>query len=338
MRIQIKAAVTLALAFAGLNHAAAKEVDCSGNNLMTQLHESDPAAAKAIAKSASQVPNGKGLLWKITKDGVAPSYVFGTMHLSDPRLLDLPQKVKTAFDASPVLALEITEILDPVSMGQKAIGLMKYTSYLDGSSLADKMTPEQVAIVKARLENDIGLPWSVGQKLRPWTIMGTIALPACEFARKRAGKPFLDMALGQRAEQAGKTIVALETMESQMKIMASLPEPMMVQAMVDTAKMADQLSDVFETMTQLYLDGETGMIWAMMKHLTPQGMSPDTLATGYSEFQRVVVDERNVTMADESEKLIRKGGAFIAVGALHLPGETGILNILAQRGYQISVE
>jgi len=59
-------------------------------------------------------------------------------------------------------------------------------------------------------------------------------------------------------------------------------------------------------------------------------------AADYAEFQRVLVDTRNKNMADQLEKLVKQGGAFIAVGALHLPGDKGIVNILAQRGYKIS--
>lgn len=123
-----------------------------------------------------------------------------------------------------------------------------------------------------------------------------------------------------------------------MAAMDSLPEKVMVDALVETAKLENQLDNIFETMIQLYLKGEMGTIWAMMSRLGPQGVEPSKEASYYAEFQRVIVDERNATMADESAKLIDKGDAFIAVGALHLPGEKGLLNILAQRGYKITAQ
>ncbi|MEL7229841.1 MAG: TraB/GumN family protein, partial [Pseudomonadota bacterium] len=93
--------------------------------------------------------------------------------------------------------------------------------------------------------------------------------------------------------------------------------------------------DVLETMVQFYLEGEVGMLWAMMNRFTPEGFSEQNQKAKNAAFQRVMLDKRNVTMADGSAKLIDVGNAFIAVGALHLPGEKGLLNLLAQRGYSI---
>ncbi|MEE9314367.1 MAG: TraB/GumN family protein [Rhizobiaceae bacterium] len=329
-------ALALPLCFAPLTALQAKEMVCTGINLIDKLGQDDPASRKAIADAAGKLPYSKGLLWKVTKDGVAPSYLYGTMHMADPRIVELPENAQIAFDKSQTLTLEITEILDPQAMAQKAMGLMKYTAYLDGSSLESKMTKEQIALVKPKLASKAGIPWNVAQKMRPWVLMGLLTVPACEMARKQAGKPFLDLSLGQRAKAAGKKITALETIEGQMSIMAGLPEPMMVQAMVDMVNMEDKINDVFETMISLYIKGETGTIWAMMRYMGPNGIDITKESTGYSDFQKVVVDERNYTMADESAKIIDKGSAFIALGALHLPGEKGILNILAQRGYTIT--
>ncbi|MEE9375146.1 MAG: TraB/GumN family protein [Rhizobiaceae bacterium] len=328
-------ALALSLSLVPLAPAMADALRCSGINLLDKLGVDDPESRKAIADAAAKLPYGKGLLWKVTKEGVAPSYLFGTMHMADPRIVELPKKAQIAFDQSKTLTLEITEILDPKAMASKAFGLMKYTAYLDGSTLDSKMTKEQIELLQPKLAAKAGLPWNVAQKIRPWVLMGLLTVPACEMARKKAGKPFLDLSLGQRAKQAGKKITALETIEGQMSIMASLPEPMMVQAMVDTANMEKQLDDIFETMISLYIKGETGTIWAMMRYMGPNGLDLKKEATGYSDFQRVVVDQRNESMANESAKIIDKGAAFIALGALHLPGEKGILSILAQRGYKI---
>ena len=68
--------------------------------------------------------------------------------------------------------------------------------------------------------------------------------------------------------------------------------------------------------------------------LIHQAMDKDSAE--YAAFQREIVDRRNITMVEEAEKYLQQGGAFIAVGALHLPGEAGMLNILAQKGYSIS--
>lgn len=334
---KIATSLTLALFMSLTSQVVwADEIKCSGINLLDQLNKNDPEKVARLAKDAATLLNGKGLFWKVTKPGVKPSYLFGTMHMSDERLLDLSPKAEKAFNEANTLALEITDILDPAAMAQKSMGLMKHMMYLDGSSLVDKAPKNALAPVKARIEARGEMPWSLAQKLKPWAILGSLALPACEQARKKAGKPFLDMSLGLRAKEAGKELVALETLEGQMLAIAALSEPMMIDALIQTAQMFDQLDNVFETMIQLYEAEDIATIWAMMRHIGPEGLTFDNPRDQYAEFQRGIVDARNVTMADGSEPLLKKGGAFIAVGALHLPGENGLVNILAKRGYTIT--
>ena len=332
-----------ALLFSGLVLTAtivspvqAEEIACTGKNLLSELKEKSPDLYATLENTAVSLPYGEGLLWKVEKKGVKPSYLFGTMHMADPRLIDLPAHVQKAFDESSTLALEITDILDPKALQQKAQGLMQYSLYLDGTTVEDRMTAEQVKVVGENFANRAPVPWLLAKRMRPWALIGALALPACENARKAAGKPFLDQLLAQKADAAGKELVSLETLESQMKVMASLPEEMMVDALVQTAKMGIRLDDVFETMISLYTQENTGLIWAMMKKLGPTGLEPAPQSVGYAEFQRELVDERNENMVSAALPLLDKGGAFIAIGALHLPGESGMLKILEQKGYRIS--
>ncbi|MGI9365829.1 MAG: TraB/GumN family protein, partial [Rhizobiaceae bacterium] len=182
----------------------------------------------------------------------------------------------------------------------------------------------------------LGLPWSVASKMKPWALMGSLGLPACEMARKRAQKPVVDARLGQLAKEQGKQIVALETMIGQLKAMDSLPEEVALKGLVQSASLGTRLDDLFETMIQLYLEEKTALIWSLMRRVAVEGFVPAQENAEYAAFQREIVDRRNVTMTQEAEKLIEQGKVFIAVGALHLPGEQGMLNILAQKGYRIS--
>ncbi len=316
--------------------ASAKDVVCTGQDLVAKLQQDDPAKAKKLRQRADEQPFGQGVLWRVEADGADPSWIFGTMHIADPRLLDLPERAEDAFNKSGTVALEIAEVVDPAAMAAQSASLIKYTGYLDGTSLDDRMTAEQVALVRPLVAEKAGLPWNVASKMRPGTLMGVLALPACELARKRSGKPFLDLTLGLRAKAAGKQLVGLETLESQLKVLARLPEPLLIRSLVQTAQLGDKMDDLFETMVSQYEKQELGVIWAMMQMLSLDGANSTDQVKDYAEFQRIVVDERNVSMADKSEALIKKGSAFIAVGALHLPGEKGLINLLAERGYRIS--
>ncbi|MEL6948417.1 MAG: TraB/GumN family protein, partial [Pseudomonadota bacterium] len=149
-------------------------------------------------------------------------------------------------------------------------------------------------------------------------------------------KPFLDMALGQDAKAAGKTIVGLETLQGQLKAMNALPEAEMIIALDQIVTLGPHMEDMFETMIQLYQREELGLLWTLLRHMDVNGISKTPTDAGYAEFQRTIIDQRNFGMADTSEPLLKKGGAFIAVGALHLPGQRGLIQILKDRGYTVS--
>ena len=329
-------AVTISLASLQSAFAANEAVVCTGQNLLPAIEKEAPEIAASLKAEAANIPFGKGLTWKIEKDGTAPSYLFGTMHLSDPRMLELKPGAQTAFDGSDSLALEITEIIDPTAMAAKAFSILQYTMYSGAENLDTKLKPEEVAAVKAMVEKKLGLPWNVASKMKPWALMGSLALPACELARKRAQAPFLDMKLGLDAKASGKNLVALETLESQMQAMSSLPEKFALSGLLQSVRLGSRMDDLFETMIQLYVKEDTATIWALMRRIGENGFVKAEDNADYAEFQQVIVDARNVSMVDASITLLEKGNAFIAVGALHLPGEKGIANILVQKGYKVT--
>jgi len=195
--------------------SSAQEITCTGQSLLPELNNSHPKLAGEMRVEASSTPFGEGLLWKLKKPGIRPSYLFGTIHLADPRLLEMKPGTRQAFDESRLLALEVTEILDPAKMAGAAFSMLKYTSYSGNESLDDKLDSEQKRKVSDAAREKLGLPWVVVRKMKPWAIMGTLALPACEMQRKRAQKPVVDVNLGQMAKAQGKQIVALETMVRQ---------------------------------------------------------------------------------------------------------------------------
>ncbi|MEO0546240.1 MAG: TraB/GumN family protein [Pseudomonadota bacterium] len=313
--------------------AQTDEVTCTGQNIMEGLADNH---LSLLQTEADKISNGTGNLWRVDVPGKAPSYIFGTMHLADPRLRTMTGKATVAFESAATLALEITEILEPEKMAAKAFTIVQLTSYLDGQSIDDKLDPVFVPKLQKRVEDVAGLPWSVARKMRPWALLGAVALPACEFARKRVGMPFLDMALGQNAKSANKTIVGLETLDSQLKAMSELPEESMLLALRQTIDLGPRLEDMFETMIVLYKREELGLLWALLRHFGPEGITDKPNDAGYADFQRIIIDKRNIGMADASEPLIAAGGAFIAVGALHLPGEKGLVQLLKDRGYTVS--
>ncbi len=319
--------------------AHAESVTCTGKNLLTELENEQPQIAEKVRARSQSILNGRGLIWKIEKQGLRPSYLFGTIHLSDPRLLTLNPAAEEAFQSSSTVALEIIEMLDPQLMASKAFSIMQSTMYSDGTTLDSKFAPADLEAIKKKAASALGLPWNVAGRMKPWALMGTLVLPACELQRKRQNKPFLDIKLGNNANRMEKKLVGLETLESQMAAISSIPETYAIKSLVQAVRMGPRMDDLFETMIQLYLKEDMGTVWALMLQMGENGFVENQNAADagdYAEFQRVIIDKRNFGMADSAIPLIEKGSAFIAVGALHLPGEKGIVNILAQKGYTLT--
>ena len=114
--------------------------------------------------------------------------------------------------------------------------------------------------------------------------------------------------------------------------MASLPEEFHLEALKETLNMGSLAEDVMETMKLLYIQGEIGMIQPLTKVVSPSTSS----SKNFDEFNQSLIINRNAVMAERAVPFIEKGNVFMAVGALHLPGEDGLVNKFQQAGYSVT--
>jgi len=328
-------AATLLIIAASVTPAKAQQMEaCSGENLLTQLAGENPTAHADILQAAQGTPFAQSLLFKIEKDGVEPSWLFGTMHITDPRIVQLSQKVQNAFDQANTLIIESDEILDMQTAQLALLGRPDLQMFTDNTRLTDFIDEEQRAVLEKGLERR-GLQLALINRMQPWMVTGLVALPACEMQRKQAGELFLDLALADRAKASGKTIAGLETIVEQLEAMASLPIEFHVQGLVETIKLGDAMDDVIETMIQLYLDENIAAVMPTLAVVAEKlgGTDDDE---GYAAFEEKIVVNRNYIMAERAQPFLEDGGVFLAVGALHLPGEEGVAKLLENAGYSVT--
>jgi len=321
-----------ALLFAAGRVAADDAPACHGSDMLAAFAADKPQVMAEIRAQADKVPNGKGLLWRIEHEGAKPSWLFGTMHMSDPRVLKLPQAAQAAFDAAGTMVIETTDILDQAKMTAALMARPELMMFTDATTLSSLLPPEDKAMVEQELERR-GIALESVQKMQPWMLSALVNMPACELARKAQGAPLLDMNLAQEAQKAGKELAGLETMADQLEAMASLPMDFHLRGLVETLRLGDRMEDVMETMVRIYLAGDTGMFRPFFEAVVPS--DGEEGEEGYAAFQEKMIDARNETMADGAAALIEKGNAFIAVGALHLAGEHGLVELLRQRGFRV---
>ena len=313
--------------------APAEDPSCHGTNLVAGLKADGKLAA--VEAEAKAVPNGEGKLFRIERPGIQPSYLLGTMHLTDPRILVLPAPAKTAFEAADRLVIETVDVMDE----KKAMGaLLSHPELLNlpaGKTLDDYLSPAEKTEVEAGLLKR-KIPFQAIQTLQPWFTSVSLMLPACETARKNEGQPMLDTELAKMAEAAGKPVEGLESAVEQLRAIASIPLDTQAKSLVATVAVADRMPDILETMTSLYLEGRIGMIMPAIQAAVPDGGLIVGTGEGYAAFEEKVVTDRNYRMAERLAPFLEKGDTFAAVGALHLPGEKGLVALLREAGWTVT--
>jgi uncharacterized protein len=304
---------------------------CGGINLVDKIATEHPELYRELVEEALRIPNAEALLWKVEKSGTAPSYLFGTMHVSDPRITNLSANVNAALAAANAIALEIADISAGAmikEMGARA-DLMVYT---DGSRLDHKLTPEEFAVAKDALA-EAGVPEQVAPMIRPWFVYLMMAVPPCEIARTKNGKPVLDAKLAKLGIDRNTSVVSLETIPQQISVMADLPEEDQIGLLKFSLAFADKREDMLETLIQLYQRRQIAQMVPLSNALAKlRGIK----LAGMDAFMKSAVVERNYGMRDKAMPLLEKGAAFIAVGTLHLVGDKGLVALFREKGYSVT--
>lgn len=313
--------------------AADGGASCGGHDLLTEMAKKDPAKLASIRREAAATPNGTSRFWKVEKDGAEPSWLYGTMHVTDPRVLDLPAKAADALRQAGTVVIETADILDPAKAQAEILSKPELTMFTDGRTLADFLSPADLALLKAGLQKR-GLSFQLVAHMKPWMLASLVAVPTCEASRKEAGDDILDKKIAEDAKAAGKTVEGLETLDEQLQAMADLPMAFHVRGLIETLELGQLMDDVTATMTDLYLKGKIGTIIPMMQAVSPKEDKAD--AAGYAAFQARIITDRNAVMAKRAAPIIDRGNAFIAVGALHLPGTQGVVARLRKAGYTVT--
>jgi len=312
------------------NAPAAAACTPHGVNLMEGLATKDPASWQELQRKADKVPNRTGLLWKIEKEGVEPSYLFGTMHFSDPRVMTLPKATDEAYRSANTVVVETADILDPKFLLRVRLEHPDLLLFTDGTTLKSHLPAERREEIERKLA-ERGIVLDAVAKMKPWVLSSLLALPKCERERQSEGEKSLDEKLALDAQAEGRNVQGLESAEEQLQAMNRMPLDFHLRSLVATIDYGDDIEDAMETTTTLYLKGEIGMIMPALRKIVPDSLSDDD----YDLFLKYLISDRNHVMADRAVPIIDKGNAFIAVGALHLPGTDGVIELLRAKGYRV---
>lgn len=276
------------------------------------------AALAAPALAAERF--GQGLLWRIEGANAPASHVFGTVHLADPRVTRLPTSVARELNRARSLSLEVT--LDAASI----LGLANRMLYTDGRDLAG-VAGIELYEKAAALTAGLGLPDPLLRMFKPWAVALVLSAPPQD------PSGVLDFTLARMAREQGKPVHELEGMDEQVSVLESIPEAEQVALLRHAVDNRERLAYFVGRVIEAYLARDLTAMWRISEESAGKGEDEQRLN---EMFARRLIYERNARMVKRMEPRLGEGGAFIAVGALHLYGSQGVLALLEGRGYRVT--
>lgn len=278
-------------------------------------------------------PFTRGLLWEISRPGGATSYLFGTMHSADPRLLNLDPRVEQAFADSRAYVLEmypdevVAQRFDEAAelpAGQHLSALLPAPAYAElqhlllgrglGAASIDRYKPWAALLLLTEGQRDGGPDRGSAIDAGP------------------EGGPSLDLDFFRRARGAGKTIDELDSVDEQIAVFDGLPEATQIALLSLALARHAQLSADHERNIAAYQRGDLGRLMAQARHFP--GANPEQ-KRHLALLEKKIIHDRSVVMAYRLQTFLRRGSTFAAVGALHLYGRQGMLQLLRDDGWTV---
>jgi uncharacterized protein YbaP (TraB family) len=267
----------------------------------------------------------KGLLWRVERDGVATSYLFGTMHVTDERVLDVPDAVASALASSDTAVFEL--LLTP----EVQLALVQHMMFTDGTRLAN-LTGDELFETTSDVARDYGLFPMVLNMMKPWALVALFSAPPEETMRQSKGEPVLDIWLQDEARRQGKVLLALEEPDEQIAALEGMTTDDQINLLRATVENKDMVDQTFAETLQFYLDRDLDGLAGLMAPDPEMDLDVAVLES----FNERLILTRNDTMAERLMPILEGGGVFAAVGALHLPGDNGLLQQLSNAGYEVT--
>ena len=264
----------------------------------------------AISAQTNSPKLENSLLWEVSGKGLKkPSYLYGTIHMICSKDYFLSEKTKKAFDVSDKLYLEIN-FTDPNEMSQmQQLAMGK-------EPLSKKLSPEQLAKLDSILKKSTGMGVQQVDSFSLLTVLSLISMKSFGCADLK----FYEMEFSEDAKKRNVSIYGLETVKSQFEIL-------------ENAYSTDEILKLLEESTS----EESEQLVTAYKNENIDSMYALTTDEKFTseKTKKQILDNRNVNWVKAMPELMKQNSAFFAVGAGHLGGELGVINLLRKEGYTV---
>lgn len=301
-----------------------KKIGCSLLTALLLVSCGDAKSQKEEEKKTKESQDkldddGQTLLWKISGNGLEqPSYLYGTMHMIPKEHFVMGTQMQEKLKSSDALVMEIGDIM---SQGLKMMSLMK----LDTGHVSDFFTPAQYDSILVWAEQEMGMKKEMFEtqfgSMKPFMIMQLMTQMQFGDDTKSYELEFMKMAKEEDLEMLG-----LETIEQQVGFFDEIPKEDMADMIMMSIRDTSKTDQMTEDMTRLYHDQKTDSLLTFMLKSNPEMM----------KFEDLLLNNRNKDWIPKIEEIIKDKQAFIAVGAAHLLGDKGVIELLKKEGYELT--
>lgn len=257
------------------------------------------------------------LLWEISGKGITkPSYLFGTFHLMCKDDINLGKNLKEALKNSDEVYFELD--LDDMS---NMLGALLFMNMRNDTTLRDLYSAEQYKKVESFFTDSLKMPIGFMQKIKP-LLLQALLYPKMMSCKSMSG---VEEVLMKLAKENKKEIKGFETMAFQASIFDSIPYDVQAKELL---KGIDSIADYKKSFDSLLTVYKTQRLSDIEKLFTNSEF-------GVVDNQEILLDNRNKNWVAQLKNLLHKKGLFIAVGAGHLVGKNGLIELLRKEGYTL---
>ncbi len=256
--------------------------------------------------------NGQSLLWKITGKGLKkPSYLYGTIHIQDKRVFAFDDTVLNTLKSCEAYAME----LNPEKIDGKEL---KQFMLMKKHTLKDLLTPGEYNELDKFLQDKLGQSALLYNKTKPFFIQSQLM----QLSMPKDEEEALDMFFFKQAKDAGMAVYGIEKLKEQLAAVNKISLKDQAKMLMETVR--DTTNQNFEDLVKAYRNEDLNKLSELLKDTTLPG-----------NFEEAFLIKRNKVMAKRISKLIKKQPTFNAIGAAHLPGEHGVIELLRKKGYTV---
>lgn len=266
-------------------------------------------------KGVGQTGDMNNLLWEISGNGLSkPSYLYGTIHMICETDFFIKDQLREKFDNAAKLYLEID--MDDPGMNMKMLQL----AMLKDKKLSDFFTPKEYARLNDFFRDSIKMPLAMMSTMKPFTLFSLMLMKAMPCDKQKS----YELTFVEMAKEQSKEVLGLETIEDQMKVFDGLPDSVQAQMVMRYVNEYAAQQEEFARLVDNYKKEDLEALYATIL------ASPDMEGA-----QDAFLFERNRRWIPVIETAAKEEPIFIAVGAAHLPGEEGVIQLLQKKGYTV---